>query len=191
MSPAHHIHWPPLGVALLLAVLTLWLNQLGGKLPAIDDTAGFTHDPDYYVAGFDALAFDPEGRPRHRLKAAHLIHYMDDDTTVLDEPVFSEIRTDGKLEVRSRRALLSADNLHVHFLDQVRVRQTPASGGAPVTMDTEYLHVTPDARTMRTDRHVVLRQGASIITANSLFADGNNNLLSLGGGVRGSYENSR
>lgn len=188
MTGAQHIHWPPLLVACLLAAIALWLNQFGGKLPVVVDTAGFTHGPDYYVVDFDALVFDPQGKPLHSLRADRLIHYMHDDTTVLDNPVYQASEKSGKLEVRSRRALLSADNRHVHFLDEVRIVRTPPGNRPPLIMRTEYLHVTPDARILRTDKPVEFRQEASIITANALFADGNRDELILTGAVKGHHE---
>ena len=191
MTGAQHIHWPPLLIACLLAAITLWLNQLDGKLPVVVDTAGFTHDPDYYVLEFDALVFDPQGKPLHSLRADRLIHYMDDDTTVLDNPVYQATDTRGKLVVRSHRALLSADNRHVHFFDEVVIVRTPPGDRPPLSLRTEYLHVTPDARTLRTDKPVELRQGASIITASALFADGNRDELILTGTVRGHHEPQR
>ncbi len=191
MSAAHPIHWPPLAIVVTLAALTWWLNQLGGKLPTMVDTAGFTHDPDYYVVDFDVLVFDPHGQPRHRLRAAHMIHYMDDDTTVLEAPIYSAGLPDGDLEVQARRALLSADNRHVYFLDDVHARRTSAGARAPLSMRTEFLHVTPEARMLRTNRPVTLTQGPSRIDAHSLYLDGNAQTLTLGGGVRGVYETAR
>lgn len=85
MIGGHHIHWPPLALAALLALLGFWLNLVGVR-PNIVDNAGFGHDPDYVVERFDALAFDVRGEPRHRLAAERMTHYMDDDTTVLDNP---------------------------------------------------------------------------------------------------------
>lgn len=191
MTAAHPVHWPPLIIVLMLAALTGWLSQQGGRLPTLVDTAGFTHDPDYYVVDFDALVFDPSGEPRHRLRAAYMVHYMDDDTTVLEAPVYDAVLPDGAMEVRARRAMLSADNRHVYFLDDVRTHQTSTGARAPLSMRTEFLHVTPEARVLRTDRAVTLTQGPSRIDAHTLHVDGNARTLTLGGGVRGVYEPSR
>lgn len=189
MTGGHHVHWPPLGLALLLALLGFWLNHVGIR-PDIIDEAGFGHDPDYIVERFNALTFDASGRPRHRLIAERLTHYMDDDTTVLDKPMFTSSDPQYAVEIDAGRALVSADGNDIYFLNRVRVVQTPADGQPAISMATEYLRVTPDERTMRTSKTVTFRQGPSIITANEMFADGNARLVSLGGGVRGTYEKS-
>ncbi len=185
-----HIDWTPIGLALLLALLGFWLNHVGGRVETVDN-AGFTHDPDYIVEEFDALAFDLNGNPQRRLVATRLTHYMDDDTTVLANPVLRTLDPGIPMSVTSKRALLSSDGQQVYFLDKVHVERTYPDGGLPITMDTEYLHVSADARTMRTHKPVSLRQGLSTTTANALFADDYAKTLALTGNVRGVYEHAR
>jgi lipopolysaccharide export system protein LptC len=114
---------------------------------------------------------------------------MDDDTTVLEQPVFTSLDPQVPVEVKSKRAQMSGDGKQVYFLDQVHVvrhgGRSGLNGQMPTTLDTEYLHVTPDDRIMRTNKLVTLRQGASVITANQMLVDDNNKLLTLSGGVKG------
>ncbi|OYY94221.1 MAG: LPS export ABC transporter periplasmic protein LptC [Hydrogenophilales bacterium 28-61-23] len=182
-----HVHWPPLGLALILALLGMWLNQVAER-PVMVDDSGFTHEPDYIVENFDAMAFDLRGRPRHRLVAERMMHYMDDDTTVLEQPVLVSLDPEIPMEVRSRRAQMSADGKQVYFLNQVHVLRRGMNGEMPMTLDTEYLHVTPDDRIMRTDKFVTLRQGASLISANQMLVDDVNKLLTLSAGVKGTHQ---
>lgn len=187
---AHHISWPPLGIALLLAMLTGWLNHLGEHVESVDN-AGFTHDPDYFVENFDALTFDRDGRPQHSLKAARMTHYMDDDTTVLDNPLLRKIDPARPVTVSARRALLSADNRHLYFLGQVRVERPSTGGAASLILETEHLQVTPEARTMRSHEPVGVRQGRSHISADTIFVDERAGTLTMTGNVRGTYEPAR
>jgi lipopolysaccharide export system protein LptC len=60
----------------------------------------------------------------------------------------------------------------------------------PASLDTEYLHVSPDERIMRTNQFFTLRQGASVITANQLMIDDSKGLMSLSGGVKAVIEQS-
>jgi lipopolysaccharide export system protein LptC len=189
MSLGYHVHWPPLGLALILALLGFWLNQVSNKTPFEDD-AGFAHEPDYIVEQFNALEFDELGKPKHRLVAERMTHYMDDDTTVLQNPVFISLDPLLPMEVTSRRAQMSGDGKQVHFLDQVHVVRRDPNDQMPMTLDTEYLHITPDERTMRTNQLVTLRQGSSIITAHQMLVDDANKLLTLSGGVKAAIARS-
>lgn len=185
-----HINWTPIWLALLLALLGFWLNRVGGRVETVDN-AGFTHDPDYIVEEFNALAFDLNGNPQRRLVATRMTHFMDDDTTVLDNPSLRTLDPGLPLLVSAKRALLSTDGQQVYFLNKVHVERTYPDGGLPITLDTEYLHISADARTMRTHKPVSLKQGLSITTANSLLADDYARTLTLTGNVRGVYEHAR
>jgi len=187
---AHHISWPPLGIALLLAMLTGWLNHLGEHEESVDN-AGFTHDPDYFVENLDAITFDRDGKPRQSLKAARMTHYMDDDTIVLDTPLLRKLDSARPVTVSARRALLSADNKHLYFLGQVRVERPAADGAAPLVLETEHLQVTPEARTMQSRAPVSLRQGGSRISADEFFLDERAGVLTMTGNVRGTHERAR
>jgi lipopolysaccharide export system protein LptC len=189
-ATGHHINWLPLGLALLLALLGTWLNHVGVRVETVDN-AGFTHDPDYIVEHFDALAFDIEGKPHQRLTAARMLHFMDDDTTVLDMPHLRLFDPRTPVSVTAKRALLSADGRQVYFLDQVHAERPSGNGLPTLTLDTEYLHVSSDARIMRTNKPVTLRQGRSNLSANGLVADDRFKQLSMEGNVRGVYEHAR
>jgi lipopolysaccharide export system protein LptC len=188
MSGGHQIHWLPLALAGLLALLAVWLNQLTHR-PVLEDHGGFAHEPDTIVTRFNALAFDAEGRPLHRLTAEKLVHYMDDDTTEIVNPRFSVLEGERlQSEVTARRGQISTNGQHVHLLGEVRMKRYNPAGDAPMTLDTDYLWITPDANLMRTDRTVTLRQGKTVITAGSMLANTKNKELTLSQGVRGHYE---
>jgi lipopolysaccharide export system protein LptC len=187
MTLGYHVHWPPLVLALILAALGFWLNQVAVR-PQIFDDSGFVHEPDYIVEQFNALSFDTQGKPLHRLRAARMAHYMDDDTTVLELPVFTSLDPLLPVEVKSQRAQISADGRQVYFLRQVRLERLGLEGQMPVTLETEYLQVTPDERIMRSNQLVTFRQGASVITASQFMADDKKRLMTLSGGVKAVIE---
>lgn len=184
----HQIHWLPLVLAGLLALLGIWLNQLTHR-PVVVDNGGFAHEPDTIIENFSALAFSRDGRPLHRLSAERLTHYMDDDTTVLDMPRFSVLdRDSARSDVTAKRGQVSSNGQHVHFLGDVQVTRRSQGAPSPLTLETEYLWITPDAGIMRTDKPVTLRQGRSVINAGSLLANNQSKEVSLSGGVHGNYE---
>jgi lipopolysaccharide export system protein LptC len=94
------------------------------------------------------------------------------------------------VEVRSQRAQISADGKQVYFLNKVRLTRAGGAGQMPASLDTEYLHVSPDERIKRTNQFFTLRQGASVITANQLMIDDSKGLMSLSGGVKAVIEQS-
>lgn len=188
MMGGHQIHWLPLGLVGILAALGFWLNQLIHQ-PIMVDNAGFSHEPDAIVEKFNALAFDSAGNPMHRLTTDRLTHYLDDDTNALDNPAFHILDKRGlPVKISARRGLVSTTGEHIHFLGNVKLVRQDTSGNTPFTLESEYLWITPDAGIMQTDKPVTLRQGGNIITARAMQADSRTQIITLSGGVRGTYE---
>ncbi len=188
MNPASYL---PVSVVGLLALLTFWLGGLADKTLLVDD-AGFRHDPDYIVENFVATAFDQQGFPRYALAAATMTHYMDDDTTVLESPRFRQHLPGAPLvKAQSVRGLISSNGDHMHLLKDVRLTRAAVAGTPETVMQTEYLHITPEAEQMRTDKSVLIRQGGSTLRADRWFSDGRKRSLELEGQVKGIYEAQR
>lgn len=180
-------YWLPLVVAGILALMTYWLAHLS-RLPLRFDMAGFEHVPDYVVENFQATTFNTAGRPDYRLAAARMAHYMDDGTTRLEQPRFSrEGETRTTLQASAERGQISSDGDNVHLLGQVRLEKL-GERQPPLILETEYLHIVPEADIIRTDKPVTIRQGAAVISAGAMELDGGKRTLLLSHGVKGIYE---
>lgn len=188
---ARAVSWAPLLVVGVLAALTFWLDQVV-QITQGFDSRGFAHDPDYIVENFKATAFDRAGRPWHRLEAVRMTHYMDDDTTRLDTPTYTQFSVERpSLSVRSRRALVTPDGDHVYFLDDVRMERAAEAGRAPMLLSTEFLQVTPDAHRLQTDRAVTVHQAGSSIQAGAMLAEGEDPVVRFSQKVKSVYERNR
>jgi lipopolysaccharide export system protein LptC len=188
MTAGHHVHWMPLGLAALIALLGVWLNHLAER-PQVEDNTGFVHEPDTIVEHFKVQTFDTAGRPLHLLTARRMLHYMDDDTSELDLPLFRLTSTDQPpVEVRARRGLVFGDRRSVHFLGDVQATREATADQLALTLTGEHLRVVPEAGILNSDKPVTLRQGQSVIHAGGLYVDEPKKRLELTGGVRGLYE---
>lgn len=183
-------YWLPLVIAATLALLTAWLGQLA-HTQTQGDASPVGHDPDFFVEHFQATAFDLAGVPRYTLSAERMIHYMDDDSSTLDEPRFSrETPGQARTKVRAKRGLVTADGENVYFLGDARLEHDGAQGRAPLLVTTEYLRVVPEANLIRTEKPVTLREGKSVLTAAGMEANGDQKTLVLAGRVKAVYEKS-
>jgi lipopolysaccharide export system protein LptC len=187
-SGLHHPYWWPLAIAAGLAAVTFWLARLA-QAPVSLDMGGFGHDPDYVVERFQATAFDIDGKPRYRLAAERMTHYMDDDTTALAQPRFlREVAGQPTWRVAATRGVVSSNGENVHLLDDVQVERVAAGPSPSLTLTTNYLWVIPEADILRTDRPITLRQGTSQVTAGGMEVEGKQRTLALAGRVKGIYE---
>lgn len=188
MTGQRLVAWTPLIVAAVLAALTFWLDRVV-QVAQFVDSRGFAHDPDYIIENLKATAFDMKGQPRHQLEARRMTHYMDDDTTRLDSPLFTQVAAGRPpVSVRSQRALVTPDGDHIYFLDDVHMVRAAISERGPLELTTQFLHVTPDANRMQTDRAVLVHQAGSTIRAGGMVAEGEDPIIRFGGKVRSVYE---
>ncbi|MCU7958410.1 MAG: LPS export ABC transporter periplasmic protein LptC [gamma proteobacterium symbiont of Bathyaustriella thionipta] len=106
-------------LALLLAAVSWWgLQSTSEDLQPLRRDG---HEAAFFIKDFAITALDEEGRPRHKLSAAKLEQFMDDDTTELTSPlltVYDEGRppwvvrsTSGWMSKQGELVLLKGDVL--------------------------------------------------------------------------------
>ena len=178
----------PLGMLLLLAALTFWLSRLiEGDKPR----APLRHDPDYMVERFEVRRFDVQGRLQHTLVGEKLVHFPDDDTTLVNGPHVTFHQT-APTEIGAKLALIGADGKEIDLLDQVRVLRHAASGDAPPTqLDTRSLKLFPDEERGLSRDPVTITQGRSIIRGTGLEIDNKTGISVLRGRVNGTLYSKR
>ncbi|MCX7156103.1 MAG: LPS export ABC transporter periplasmic protein LptC [Rhodocyclales bacterium] len=178
----------PLVMLLLLAALTFWLNRvIQGDTPRGPQR----HDPDYWVERFEVRRFDIEGKLQHTLVAAKLLHYPDDDTTIVTTPHIT-YHQQPPSEISARMAYIGRDGKEVDLVDEVRVIRHSALGdSAPTVLETRTLKVFPDAERGSTKDAVVISQGKSVMHGTGLDIDNRSGITVLRGRVTGTLHRNR
>ena len=72
---------------IVLGGITVWmqsdlLEESTNEQQLITDN----HDPDYYIENFTAVGMDTDGNRQYVLEAERMVHFPDDDTSLLDKP---------------------------------------------------------------------------------------------------------
>jgi len=188
--------WSPVLLLGGLAALTYWLDaQIQAPAPRRDGTE--RHDPDIYVEGFRAVELDAKGNPRQLIAGKRALHFGDDQTTDIVEPLLSQTE-EGKpaFRITAQKGTLTGDRKQATFTGNVRaVREAgptkpgEASAG-PVTVITEYLHVVPDKELATTDKAVTIEEPRGIIRSVGLTLDNKAKTLKLNAGVSGTLQPS-
>lgn len=183
--------WFPVGLMLLLAALTYWLNQSVQSAPPKRD-GSTRHDPDYSVENFKTTRMGTDGTPQHILAAGKMTHYPDDDSTQLERPHFTRYaKGNAPLHILAGRGSISAEGEHVYFHDKVQVVRDAYADSSRLTLDTEYLHIVPDQDQARTDKAVTIRDANTIVTAVGLELNSKTRVMKLLSRVKGHYEQNR
>lgn len=178
----------PLAMLVLLAALTFWLSRvIEGDKPRGPQR----HDPDYWVENFVVRRFDLDGKLQHTLVAKKLLHYPDDDTTIVTAPQLT-YHQGAPAEISARMAYVGADGKEIDLVDDVRVVRQGATGDVPPSvLETRALKVFPDAEKGRTSAPVVITQGRSILRGSGLEFDNKTGVTVLRGRVTGTLHSNR
>ena len=178
----------PLVMLLALAALTFWLNRV---IQGDHARGPQRHDPDYWVERCEVRRFDIEGKLQHTLVAEKLLHYPDDDTTVVTAPHITYHRQPPS-EVSARMAYVGRDGKEIDLVDDVRVIRHGALGESPPTLlETRTLKVFPDEERGSTDDAVVISQDKSVIHGTGLDIDNRSGITVLRSRVTGTLHRNR
>ncbi len=179
----------PLVLLLLLALLTLWINEtVQPPVPKIDGSS--RHDPDYIMSNFVTTQTDINGHLRYKLAAVEMRHFPDDDTTHLQRPRYTQFAI-GKpyTQVEGMRGYVSSNGEVVELVDHVKVTRQAFAGKGEMTVETEYLNIRPDEELVTTKSPVVIRQAPkTIIYATGMIYEKKKRTVTLQHNVRAHYE---
>lgn len=178
----------PLLLIGMLAALTLWLDRLA-QGPERDVVGRSRHDPDYIVEKLSGVRLGPAGSAVYALTAAKMVHYPDDDATLLTSPKFiSYGATKAPVTISASEGVVSASGEHVYFQDDVRVTRAPYADYSELVMRTTFLHVVPEKQLAMTDRSVTVTDASGTVTAEGFELNGETRVIRLLSKVRGIYD---
>ena len=152
MQPRHLI------LALLVAGAALLSWRLSEPPPDTRQSSARPDGPrevDYRILGFEVVRMTPAGVPAHRLTAATLWHFIDDDTTELDTPHLTVFQNDEPpWEIDAERAWVSSDGSQVLLRGEVIIDRAAGTQSPPTTIVTRDLRIKPDEDYAETDQPV-------------------------------------
>lgn len=147
------------------------------------------HDPDYWVENFYARRMGPDGLPMHTLAAVKLEHFPDDDTSHLTRPHFIAMSAQNPpVHIQSQQGLISSNGEEVYLTEGVEVQREAGAGKDWLTMQSEYLHITPDKEIARTDKPITIKTPVLLVTATGMEFNNRTHIINLLSRVKGHYE---
>jgi lipopolysaccharide export system protein LptC len=168
----------PLGLMLVLALLTFWLDRAVRDEPSHPSQR--RHDPDYLVHDFASTSYNRLGSIETTITAAKMLHYPDDDSTELISPrVVQEKPTQPRFTVRADRGVLAREGDEILLYDNVLLVREPDEGHPGTRMTTSFLHVLRDRSIVRTDREVTIVEGRRSLTGRGMEYDNESRALLL------------
>lgn len=134
----------PISVLLMLIALTYWLSSFVQPQRARED-ANLRHDPDLIIEEFTAQKMSPTGDVQYVVKAAKMMHYPDDDSSELQDVVFTATQLgQPKVTVTAPRGKLNEGGDEVVMEGGVVLLRSALGKLAALTVKTPRLTVLPD-----------------------------------------------
>ena len=179
--------WLPLFPLLGLLGATYWLNQQVRPEPAKLDRSN-RHDPDAIVENFSATKLDEQGVPSFIMAAKKMLHYPDDDSTLLELPRVTLLSpTLPTIHAIARQGNISGKGDEIFLQNDVEVLREAGKRQDELTLQTEYLHIIPDQNLTRTDRAIKLVSAHTTIQAVGMEMNNKTRILKLLAQVRSEH----
>jgi len=177
----------PLAILLSLAALTFWLRQ-AIQLPEILPADKTQHVPDTIIEQFRAITLDVKGRPLHRLEAAKLLHFPDDDTIEILSPRLHYTEEDQPpLTMSAQRGTMTGEGDRIDLHEDVLVEQAAVADNPGWVAHMTHLTAYPNERRAESDAGFVFLQGAARLSGTAFRLDQGERTLKLLTGIRGTF----
>ena len=172
-----------------MAVITFWINlTVEQQGPKIDGSN--RHDPDYTMNNFVTTQTDTTGKLRYVLAAAEMLHYPDDDGTVLQRPRYTQYAVNKPYtQIEALRGYVSSNGEEVELVDNVKVVRQAFGGKGEMQVLTEKLVIFPNQELAKTNSPVIITQAPkTVIRAKGMVFDKKNQTIKLFNRVKVHYE---
>ena len=184
-------HWPsqlfPIILLTLLAGLSFILSIAvdRGEPPA---NGKQRHDPDAIAENFSIKRFDQTGQLKYRLIAPYMVHYPDDDSSLLNWPTFVSYRPNAEPVITSSQHAKASSGGDVIFLweNVIAHREQSAQRMAMVARMPD-LTIQTETGFAFTNSPVEITQGNSWLKGTGMDLDNNNSTFVLHSQVTGLY----
>ncbi len=179
----------PIVLAIMLALLTFWISQtVEEQGPKLDGSN--RHDPDYTMNNFVTTQTDAQGQLRYILAAAEMLHYPDDDSTVLQRPRFTQYTVNKPYtQIEALRGYISNNGEEIELVDNVKIVRQAFEGKGEMQVLSEKLWIYPQQDLVKTDAPVMIKQlPKTVITAIGMVYDKKAQTVTLLNRVKVHYE---
>jgi len=181
-------NWLKLLPLLGLLGATYWLNQQVQPEPAKQDSSA-RHDPDSIVENFSATRLNEQGMPHFIMNAKRLLHYPDDDSTILEVPRLTLLAEDRPpLIATANNGAITSKGDELFLQGDVEMLRDATALQDRLRLKTEYLHFIPDQDWVSTHLAVTIIEAHTTVNAVGLELNNKTRTIKLLSNVTSKYE---
>jgi len=166
---------------------TYWLNQQAQPDPTLPD-GNTRHDPDAIVENFSALKLNKQGTPHFVMSATKMLHYPDDDSTILETPSLTLLTEDSPpLLATATTGSISGKGDEMFLKENVEVLRKAGNQHDQFKMQTEYLHIIPNQDLVSSNKAVTFTDPRTTVQALGMEMNNNTRQIKLLSHVKSKY----
>jgi len=185
--PYNFRNWLLLLPLFILLGVTYWLDQQA-QPGATSISSSLRHDPDAIVENFSATRLNEQGTPHFIMTSKRMLHYPDDDSSVVEKPQITSLSLSGPaLHASANQGVVTTKGNEVFLRGDVSVIRDSGKDLDKLELKTEYLHILPDAELLKTDRAVMVKDSRNSVNATGLEMDNKSRTIKLLSQVRSVY----
>ncbi len=198
VSVGGHKRYISMVVVLVLALLSWWFQRQESATGV--EQPRDSHVVDYSMRDFEVMAMDEQGRPRHRLRAVSMQHYMDDGSSILEQPELLLYRPTTQLggqltverwQLRAEQAHIESNGAEALLKGAVQVQHIDEKETVMQELLTRDLRVYVDQQRAESGAAVEIRERHGVTRAQGLKIDIKAGQIELLAAVRGEYVRER
>lgn len=179
-----------LTVTLLLAALVTGWSAWRQRADEVVAQAASAR-PDYVLRDFELVSLDKQGKEAFTLRAPELARNPQDETMMLQTPLFLLPDKDGHYwNVRSKTGWVSANHDELRLRGDVDAKTAPESG-REMWMNTEQLNIFPDTERATSPVLVTITQPGTTMRGTGMQADLASNRIRFDSKVQTRYVPTR
>ncbi len=179
-----------LSIFIIIAIASYWLLHDITEETNEAQKAN-THFPDYFLENFSTTSMDIQGNPVRTLHAKKMLHFADNNSAELEQPVINIRYDNTQINLSaSRGTLLQKENI-IYLEDNVIVHQAAAAGKSELYIYTDYLKVNTQSQIMETHLAAKIKTDDGQINTTGLIFNKLQGTLKFLSNVKGIYEPAR
>lgn len=180
-------HLLPLGLMLLLAAMTLWLQYVVQQDSG--DSKSVRHDPDAIVENFTVNRLDETGKLQYTFSSPKMLHFPDNDSAEALYPrVVYVAKEGGNLVATASRGVVHRQGEEAFLYGNVLVVREATPQEDELRARTEFLHILSKEGVAQTDRSVTITEGRSVLTGVGMVVNKDKDEFVLQSQVKGAFD---
>lgn len=168
----------PITLMVLMVGLSFWLQHASAPKDNFSDSL-MRHDPDYIVENLTVRRFGATGELQSMLASKKMVHYPDDETSLMTEPTVSFFKGARPTSLTAEQGLIAPDAREIVLVGNVRGVRAATATDPAIVFTSSHLTVFPDDEVMRTTAAVTITQGASVVRGVGMEADNKSRVYQL------------